>query len=79
MLAKLLAEEISAPAKLDAGAPMQPAMDEINSSLDGRAATALTPATSKTVSPIAPPSIVSLSFSLEKSYAAFAAATGSSE
>ena len=52
MLAKLLAEEISAPAKLDAGAPMQPAMDEINSSLDGRTATALTPANPKPSHPL---------------------------
>ena len=56
-----------APAMFDAGAPMQPTMEAISSSRDGISDTALTPATSRAFSPIAPPRITNFSFSLAKS------------
>ena len=50
-----------------------------SSSSEGRAATALTPASSSTVSPIAPPRTTSLPFFLAQATAALAAAIGSPE
>mmetsp|Transcript_293 Transcript_293/g.379 ORF Transcript_293/g.379 Transcript_293/m.379 type:complete len:229 (-) Transcript_293:497-1183(-) len=79
MLAMLLAGAPIAPAMLEAGAPSMPAMVAISSSRDGIFDTASTPARSRAFSPIAPPRISNFLFSLAKSSATLAAATGSSE
>ena len=62
-----------------AGAWMRPTMVARSSSSEGSAASALIPFTSRTVSPIAPPTISNLSFVLAKSTATLAAATGSAD
>ena len=64
---------------LVAGAWMRPTILARSSSSDGKAASAFTPLASRTVVPIAPPTISRRSLVLAKSTAALAAATGSAE